>query len=121
MQIVIEMDKEDFELLKSVKNTSVLMLTESKAVLAVKTGTPLPEHHSDLIERDALRNKMWKDNVEGYAAVYLEDIDNAPTIIPATKEERQSRNLTVLVVGDGRIHEQIREFLSRPITEEGAE
>ena len=62
---------------------------------AVKNGTPLPEHHGDLkdvnkIKEEAIDMSQWgSDTAYG---VWVEDIDEAPTIIPATKEEKSCKN-----------------------------
>ena len=49
---------------------------------ALENGTPLPEHHGDLIDRSALAGTD-----SDWTVIALEDILKAPTIIPATKEE----------------------------------
>ncbi len=41
MKLVIDIDKEDFTLIRSVNSPNVLLLTESRAMLAVKNGKPL--------------------------------------------------------------------------------
>lgn len=55
--------------------------------------------HGDLVARDALREKaynsgMWANGHEGFKqmVVDLEDINNAPTIIPASKEAPDERS-----------------------------
>lgn len=69
---------------------------------AVRDGMPLPKGHGDLIDRYALWNRMSRySDDEGAVVDYLNDdvnpiilrdsamevIENAPTIIPATKGE----------------------------------
>ena len=47
---------------------------------------PVPDH-GDLIDRDALKNKHhWTDDYYETEYVEVEDIDAAPTVIPAEKE-----------------------------------
>lgn len=47
---------------------------------------PVPPH-GDLIDRDALKNKHhWTDDFYETEYVEVEDIDAAPTIIPASEE-----------------------------------
>ena len=46
----------------------------------IANGTPLPEHHGRLIDADILRNNWYWSSKEKI------EIDNAETIIPATKE-----------------------------------
>lgn len=47
---------------------------------------PVPQH-GDLIDRDKLREKEFIHDGDAYAVVMSRDIRNAPTIIPASKEE----------------------------------
>lgn len=57
---------------------------------AVMNGTVLPEHHGDLIDRsELLKKEVWGSFGEigdDAPCVFKADIDEAPTIIPATKE-----------------------------------
>ncbi len=56
---------------------------------AVRNGAPLPEHHGDLIDRKELKKKAYiiQDWMGGLSSIVEKfSIDNAPTIIPATKE-----------------------------------
>ena len=94
-------------------------------------GTPLPEH-GDLIDRTKLLKQYGLENATKYGNKDAEQqkhsystmmmyeiadmIKDAETIISATKE-KQSRNLTVLAVGDGRL--QVREFFKQTATKEG--
>ena len=51
----------------------------------VATAVPIPPH-GDLIDRDALKNKHhWTDDFYETEYVEVEDIDAAPTIIPASE------------------------------------
>lgn len=47
---------------------------------------PVPPH-GDLIDRDELLAKQFTDDHDDYV-VYADDIDEMPTIIPASKEEQ---------------------------------
>ncbi len=47
---------------------------------------PVPKH-GDLIDRDKLRKKEFVIAGDAYAVVMSRDIRNAPTIIPADKED----------------------------------
>lgn len=58
---------------------------------ALKNGTPLPEHYGRLIDADVLKSRAMYINgdnvaIEGVEVVTVGMIDNAETIIPATKE-----------------------------------
>lgn len=50
---------------------------------AVRDGTPLPKHYGDLIDRNEYFQGSYNDA--------REFLDNAPTIIPATKEEKHCK------------------------------
>ena len=59
---------------------------------AVKNGIPLPKHHGRLIDADEL--KQYKYPIDSWLCVYedvvnVDDIDNAPTILEATKEGQE--------------------------------
>jgi len=105
MQIVIDIPEEDFKLIQSVNNTNLLLLAEARAMLAIKNGTPLPEHYGDLIDRNELLKQYGLENATKYGNKNAEQqkhsystmmmyeiadmIEDAETIIPATKEEKQ--------------------------------
>lgn len=102
MQIVIEISEEDFTLIRIVNNPKILLLAESRAMLAVKNGTPLPEHHGRLGDIDTLEEKILHimegdkrtfnnqitDDGLYYDGVYavLKILKQVPAIIPTTKE-----------------------------------
>ena len=126
IQLVIRIPEEAYNLLKT---SGVDWLGAEHILDAVSKGIPLPEPHGDLISRsDALaRMQEYHDDCAqtseyirlGFETA-MEVVKDAETIIPATKE-KQSHNLTVLVVGDGRlsIHEQVKEILKQTATKEG--
>lgn len=93
MKLLVEISEKDFTLIRSVNNLNLLLLAESRVMLAVKNGTPLPEHHSDLIERSSLDvdslDRAYGPNCElDFGRLYTQDviemIEKAPAIIPAT-------------------------------------
>ena len=56
--------------------------------LAIKHGNPLPKGHGDLIdESDLIPDSDYEDGM--FYAVSIEQINNAPTIIEADKEEQE--------------------------------
>jgi hypothetical protein len=49
---------------------------------AVIKGTPLPEHHGDLIDRNSLElDSDWSDYYDGFSAYSESQVRLAPTII----------------------------------------
>lgn len=92
MQILIDISEKDFTLIRSVNDPNLLLLAESRVMLAVKNGTPLPEHHGRLIDVNELLDDIGlEDNDENRDCnngeiITLENIDRISTIIPATKE-----------------------------------
>ena len=97
MQIVIDIPKEMYE--NALNN---LLCGSTTLCNAIKNGTPLPEEHGRLVDGDSLWNKMSYYSDDGGAGVghlnddvnpiilrdsAMEVIENAPTIIPATKGE----------------------------------
>ena len=69
------------------------------AIIAIVDGTPLPKGHGDLIDRNELKSTSYEVLVEdggqildGYSAyngLTEDDIDSAPTIIEADKEQEK--------------------------------
>ena len=97
MQIVIDIDenvftrlfdngKEDYEIV----NDDLFAIAKS-----IRKGTPLPKGHGRLIDADALNisHGVFVPKVNGNVfgcpmdAVFADEIENAPTIIEADKEE----------------------------------
>jgi len=97
MKIVINISKDDFE---RIKNTSFVEDTETmlhqssedrkstmmlfRVMDAIKEGTPLPKHHGDLVDRDALLDGAYE--IDSMYCIYdevvnVDDIKSAPTII----------------------------------------
>ena len=93
MKIVIDIPKEIYENAQNDLLCCLPILTE-----AIKNGTPLPEHHGRLIDADAIKYRLncmngdiCVSNAPSCAeclerAVTKAEIDEIPTIIPATKE-----------------------------------
>lgn len=86
MQIVIDITEEYYKILHKIPDAY-----STTDMLLIKYGTPLPEHHSDLIERDALLDDV-QDYGEGQCKLMLLDphyVRRARAIISATKEGEQ--------------------------------
>ena len=77
MQIVIDIPEEEYKLIKY--NTA-----ECIAEQVIKNGTPLPKGHGRLIDADALLESPMK-----YFGFRDIDINNAPTIVEADKENAE--------------------------------
>ncbi len=83
IEVVIKIPE---ELKRAIDNNEEYRLyTESVGhvmLTAIKNGTPLPEHHGDLIDR----KKLLDNTVYAPSYAVRSRIYNADTIIPATKE-----------------------------------
>ena len=92
IELVIKIPEEDYTLLKSVKDTSTLLLAESRAILAIRKGTPLPEHHGRLLildEQIVERNLVSLNATTSFCNKWLSEVgisNSVVKIIPATKE-----------------------------------
>ena len=92
MQIVIDIPEEMYQ--NVLNGTYCGTLYEE-----LKKGTPLPKGHGDLIDRNELKSTSYEVLVEdggqildGYSAyngLTEDDIDSAPTIIEADKEQEK--------------------------------
>ena len=81
MQIVIEIDEEDYNRLKEMPY--VFDSLTSRLYRAVKDGTPLPKNHGRLIDADALNfNANYNEPL-----IHKQDVDNAPTILEEVKAD----------------------------------
>ena len=85
MQIVIEMDDEEYQ---KIMDRKPLYPTDASAcIMAIQDGTPFPKGHGRLIDADAYREAWF--NSRKFEPMLL--LDFAPTVIEADKEvqERQ--------------------------------
>lgn len=93
MQIVIDIPKRTYEQLKFLREQGFDGF-ETIIDKAVANGTPLPKGHGRLIDADELKPRYispeaWYSPMWGFELV---DIENAPTIIEADKEEEECRH-----------------------------
>ena len=85
MKIVIDIDKKEYEFIKSVrsimKNSDTFQRIATDLFRATQEGTPLPEGHGDLIDRDVAYDEFDKAclSYEGGLLKYI------PTVLPADK------------------------------------
>ena len=90
MEIVIKISEDTYK--DIIKNGFIYDEDNEVVTHAIKNGTPLPEGHEDLIDRDELKSKIMYAEDKAYETwdelydCVLEDIENAPTIIEADKE-----------------------------------
>jgi len=100
MQIVIDISHNLYESL--IKGYELSKLGEREMRKAIQHGTPLPEHHGDLVDRTELLKQYGLENATKYGNKDAEQqkhsystmmmyeiadmIEDAETIIPATKE-----------------------------------
>lgn len=90
MQIVIDIDENLYTRLFSKGNYDAVDMLN--VCSCVKKGTPLPKGHGDLIDREDLLE--WVEEIPTkqyyiYEMVRVENIDAAPTIIEADKEDKE--------------------------------
>ena len=92
MKIVIDINDDTEELLNS-EDITERLLTIDNLIRAFKDGTVLPKGHGDLISREALKEAIRKrlgisslKYLTAQEKVIVEEIDNAPTVIEADKE-----------------------------------
>ena len=89
IELVIKIPEEQYDLiLKSDIGATSVFVSKECMMHSIKNGTPLPEHHSDLIDRsELLKKEVWGSFGEigdDAPCVFKADIEEAPTIIPAT-------------------------------------
>lgn len=87
MKLLIDIPEEEYEL---VRHENKSYRTELVLMNAIAAGTPLPEHHGDLIDRDELL--FWSHEIDSMYCIYDEvvnadDIKNAPVIIKGSEKE----------------------------------
>jgi hypothetical protein len=95
MQIVIDIDEEDFEIMKhniSVDNP-LCPLSQKEMVSKIANGTPLPKRHGDLKDVDKLKRAFvhWSKVVQGDLLLMLieQALYNSPTIIEADRSKEE--------------------------------
>lgn len=87
MQIVIEIPDKIYE---KVKEHYVNPYEVDEICQAILDGTPLPEGHGDLIDRDALElDADWNDYYDGFGAYSESQVRCAPTIIEEVKADER--------------------------------
>lgn len=92
MQIVINIDEEDFEIMKHniAVDNPLCPINQKEMVTKIANGIPLPKGHGRLIDADAF---IKQESCCGY----IEDMDidyfkqNTPTIIEADEESEDKR------------------------------
>lgn len=85
MKIVIELDEILYGEFLTYGIVGLNVDNQIEISKAIRKGKPLPKHHGRLIDADALWKKWVFDNIG------KQEIDEAPTIIEADKEEQDAR------------------------------
>jgi hypothetical protein len=85
MKIVIDISDDTY---KAVYNGCMLPPDVENVVNAIKNGTPLPEQHGDLFDRNSLElDSDWSDYYDGFSAYSESQVRLAPTIIEGSESE----------------------------------
>ena len=111
IELIVKMSEEQYKFIK--EGVSINIVAAYPALMDdicrhIANGTPLPKHHSDLIERDELLKQPM--DLANYPSNYVR---NAKTIIPATN------NTKVLAVGGNGIGKRvIEEMVKQTATKE---
>ena len=93
MQIVIEMDDEEYQ--KIMDKEPLYPSDASACITAIRDGTPLPKGHGRLIDGDKLDKERIDYIVDGYADSPKDCVEfgmmiiNAPTVIEAEEEGQE--------------------------------
>ena len=102
MQIIIEIDDEDYNRLKEIPYVFDSLV--SRLYESVKNGTPIPKEHGDLIYRDDAIKAIYRNYVGGKVAVEnscitdmyanaisdaVDSVDDVPIIIEADRGEEE--------------------------------
>lgn len=91
MQIVIDIDKKNYEFIKSVrrimKNSDTFQRIAVDLFRATQEGTPLPEGHGDLIDRDVVYAEFDKAGLSKKEMIGKLLVFGISTVIPADKGE----------------------------------
>lgn len=93
MQIVIDINEEDYNDLTLTGENTIPLSALLRLREALRNGTPLPKGHGRLIDADELRRTMEKDVRRALSFVDLTDfVWLADTIIEADKAESEGKN-----------------------------
>ena len=90
IELVIKIDEEQYKFIK--QSMTIDKVKDYHALLydiceRIKDGTPLPENHGDLIDRNELTpDTEWSDYYDDFVSYSQGQINNAPTIIEADTE-----------------------------------
>lgn len=88
MQIVIDIDDEDYKRIQDVPD--VFNSLTSRTYSAIKNGTLLPKEHGRLGDLDALREEVSSWGMNDYEpSDFIDEIDMADVIIEADKVESE--------------------------------
>ena len=89
MQIIIDINKEDYEIMKHniAVDNPLCPLSQKEMVAKIANGKPLPKNHGRLIDADALGEKLHRYSEAPYQYA-LTAFNESPTIIEAASETK---------------------------------
>ena len=92
VKLIIEIPEEDYNKICKLSTADLLHMPifNGMALYGIKTGTLLPKEHGRLIDADGLDVISYQhtsDDFDNGVMWLAEQIDNAPTIIEADKED----------------------------------
>jgi hypothetical protein len=93
VEVVIKMPKEKYDIICSTYGTFPAEMKEW-GLEYIKDGTLLSKGHGDLVDRD----ELLVHEKYGIGAVYVEDINDAPTIIEADTQSKEKENIGGAVI-----------------------
>ena len=116
IELVIKIDEEDYE---NIKETGFNNNDQrNRIVEAIENGTPLPKGHGRLIDADELKKIIQKNDVmfmTGFS-VRICDINAAPTIIEANKEQKKNGFFDEIMDDeseDKETYEKVKEIIAK--------
>ena len=89
MQVVIDIDEDTYKDIKRGKIYTSVRDVPQESVVAIANGKPLPKGHGRLIDASNLMTVTDYDGENEKTYVPYSEIEEAPTIIEADKEEKE--------------------------------
>ena len=118
IELVIKIDEENYE---NIKETGFNNNDQrNRIVEAIANGVPLPKGHGNLIDADALLEKQYRigdsATLSTRDVVNVEDVEDAPTIIEADKEQKDNGFFDEIMNDeseDEETYEKIKEIIAK--------
>ena len=83
MKLVIDIPEDFYYQCKETDGKTITYLSSGMVDRAIKSGTPLPKGHGDLVDFDKLCEEYWDGN---YLEIHRDDLVNIEPIIKADKK-----------------------------------